>query len=38
MAEHALGVVGKHPVDLCGRVAAMRQQKLERGLTPCRNV
>jgi hypothetical protein len=29
MAEHVVGVVGKHPLDFAKRIAAMRMQKLK---------
>jgi hypothetical protein len=32
VAEHALGIVGKHPLDLGGRIPAMGEHELERVL------
>jgi hypothetical protein len=29
MAEHTLRVVGKHPLNLCRRISAMRDQELK---------
>jgi hypothetical protein len=34
MAEHALGVVGKHPLNLDRGIPAMGKQQLERVFAP----
>ena len=38
MAEHAMGLVGKHPVNLDGGIPAMRKQELERVFAPRQRV